>query len=271
MNAPTGAETLDLELIEHLPDMPTQQPAVLFVHGSCVGAWIWAETFLPYFKAHGFPAYALSLTGHGGSPGRERLNYLRLSDYTEDTDAAIRRIGQPLVLVGHSMGGAVVQNVIRTGGQALGIVLMASVPAHGLGLASTMMMLRDPELWQQLAIFNSLWAGSIDRDVLRRGLLSDRIDAAEFETRMAQTHFESPLVGMELATFPNFAAFPWQMPPTLILGGGDDRFLPVSEIQATASYYGTEAVILEEMSHTMMVDPDWQIAADTVIDWIGKL
>ncbi len=258
-----------LELISYLPDQPSQHPAVLFVHGSCVGAWVWEETFLPYFRDHGFPAHAVSLSGHGQSDGHDDIRTLSLRDYTRDVQNTIHRLGHPLVIVGHSMGGAVAQNVIRSGGDALALVLMASVPPHGLGIASANMMIRDPALWHQLAVFNGLQSGEIDLATLCRGLFSNRIPVELFREKMHRTLIESPLIGMELS-MPGFAPFPWQMPPVLVMGGSDDRFLPQVEIEATAAYFGTSPRIIDGMSHTLMLDPDWKIAADIIIDWIDK-
>lgn len=80
---------------------------LLFVHGAHVGAWCWEEHFLPWFASRGFPAYAVSLRGHGASGGRERLNRFGLADYACDLAATVAAIGRAPVLIGHSMGGMV--------------------------------------------------------------------------------------------------------------------------------------------------------------------
>jgi len=62
-----------LEILEHLPAGPTRKPPLLFVHGGYCDAWCWEPYFLPWFAARGYPSYALSLRGHGGSGGGSTL------------------------------------------------------------------------------------------------------------------------------------------------------------------------------------------------------
>ncbi|MFL6097117.1 MAG: alpha/beta fold hydrolase [Blastococcus sp.] len=49
----------------------------------------------------GYPAYGLSLRGHGGSSGRLRIS--RLGNYVDDVIAVATSLPAPPVLVGHSM------------------------------------------------------------------------------------------------------------------------------------------------------------------------
>jgi pimeloyl-ACP methyl ester carboxylesterase len=78
------------------------EPLVM-LHG---GAWCWQEylSLIPSL-ARTWRVFALDLRGNGRSgwaPGRYRLE-----DFTEDTVAFIRQLDKPVVLVGHSLGGAV--------------------------------------------------------------------------------------------------------------------------------------------------------------------
>src|SRR5215207_437635 len=77
-------DMVELEIIARRPERGRRGPRLLFVHGICVGAWIWDEHFLPFFAEAGFEAHAVSLRGHGGSGGRDRLSSWRLADYTDD-------------------------------------------------------------------------------------------------------------------------------------------------------------------------------------------
>ena len=129
------SRTPRLELLTHLPPAGPHRTPLLFVHGAYSGAWCWEEHFLPYFAARGHPAYALSLRGHGASAGRESLALASISDYVEDVAHAVRRFQTPPVLVGHSMGGLVVQRYLERH-DVPAAVLMASVPPTGLWLAS---------------------------------------------------------------------------------------------------------------------------------------
>ena len=88
-----------IELIERLPASPARTTPLLFVHGAWHAAWCWEQHFIPYFTAHGYRCFALSLRGHGRSDGHDRLRWTRARDYVDDLDETIRRLPEPPVLV----------------------------------------------------------------------------------------------------------------------------------------------------------------------------
>lgn len=241
---------------------------ILLVHGIFVGAWVWEAHFLPYLAAAGYDVHAVSLRGHGGSDGRERLHGLSLADYTADLNESAAALTRPVVAVGHSMGGAVVQNAIRTGADFAGAALMASVPPGGLMSANIAMMWSEPRLWRELSAMLASGPKSVDLGVLRAGLFSDRIDERTFERFAVRVGRESAVIGFELQGMRPFAPMPWQAPPMLVLGGSDDRFIREADLWATASWYGVKPTILPGMSHSVMLDPDWKAAADALLEWL---
>ncbi|WP_254545068.1 alpha/beta fold hydrolase [Halomarina pelagica] len=84
-------------------------PTVLYVHGSGGNRGVWVRQY--GWREHPGPAVALDLSGHGESedvttpPGPETLDA-----YADDAVAVAREVGAD-VLVGNSLGGAVVQRV----------------------------------------------------------------------------------------------------------------------------------------------------------------
>lgn len=244
---------------------------IVLVHGIFVGAWVWEPHFMPYLAEAGYNVHALSLSGHGESDGHERLQTLSLRDYRRDLIETASAIGRPVVAVGHSMGGAVVQSAVRAGAEFAGVTLMASVPPGGLMLANVAMMWQQPALWRELAKMFSSGLKSADMDVLREGLFSNRIDEREFAAFAARGGNEGTLIGFELQGLVPFAPAPWKAPPTLVMGGSEDRFVRLDDLRATASWYGTEAMILPGMSHVLMLDPAWKKAADGLLAWLETL
>ena len=100
---------------------------LLFVHGSSHAAWCWDEHFLPWFATEGFNAYAVSLRGHGKSEGSDRLRWTSVSDYVDDVRSVALRLPGAPVLIGHSLGGLVVQKYLERY-TASGAVLLAPSP-----------------------------------------------------------------------------------------------------------------------------------------------
>lgn len=103
---------------------------LLFVHGGCHAAWCWDEHFLDFFADNGFRAVALSLRGHGGSRLTKNLQSCSMSDYLDDLRWAADELGGQPVLVGHSVGGFLVQKYLESRGVPAG-VLLASTPPQG--------------------------------------------------------------------------------------------------------------------------------------------
>jgi len=264
---------MELELISRRPARPRpDSPRLLLVHGICVGAWVWEEHFMPWFADAGFEVHALSLRGHGASPGRDRLNDWRLADYTDDLRRTVAQLdGAPLVVIGHSLGGAVVQDWIRGGGHAAGIALLASVPPWGLAYSAWQMMLSSPDLFHQLTRLSFADAQVLDPDIMRRHLFSDDLLEADYARFARRVQGESRHVGIELQGWRPFAPMPWQAPPVFVLGGLDDRFIRPDAVRGTATYYGATPHMVPQLAHALMLDPHWKDAAQPLLDWILRL
>jgi pimeloyl-ACP methyl ester carboxylesterase len=77
----------------------------VLVHGAWHGAWCW-EKLTPLLEARGHRAVALDLPGHGAD--KTPLAQVTLDAYAERVRATIAAQPEPVVLVGHSMGGVVI-------------------------------------------------------------------------------------------------------------------------------------------------------------------
>jgi pimeloyl-ACP methyl ester carboxylesterase len=269
-----------LETLSRLPARPrATAPRVLLVHGICVGAWVWEEHFMPYLADAGFEVHALSLRGHGNSEGREGLDNWRLADYTDDLRRTVAALGSgsggPLIVVGHSLGGAVVQDWLRSGAQgadaAAGVALLASVPPWGLAYSAWQMWLSSPTLFQQMARMSTSEAAMLDPTVMREHLFSKDLPDADYARFARRVQGESRQVGLELQGWRPFAPMPWQAPPMFVLGGLDDRFIRPDAVRATATYYGVAPTLVPKLAHALMLEPRWEDAARPLRDWMLKL
>lgn len=108
----------------------TRPVPILFVHRAWHAAWCW-ENFLPYFSRQGYASCAVSLRGHGTSDGRDKIRWhSAVHGYVSDVEQVVHTLSNAPVLVGHSVGGYVVQKFLETH-TAPAAVLMASVPVSG--------------------------------------------------------------------------------------------------------------------------------------------
>ena len=261
---------IDLEILSRLPSATQSgRPRLLFVHGINVGAWIWDEHFLRFFADAGFESYAVSLRGHGESGGHDGISNWRLADYTADLDQAVRQLGEgPLVVIGHSLGGAVVQNWLRTCGKPLAAALLGSVPPWGLAHAAWQMWHQHPELFREVARMSLFGTKAADAKVLRDYLFSDDMSDAAITRFANRVQEESRRVAMELQGWMPVAPLPWRAPPMFVLGGMQDRLVPHGEVARTARYYGSQATLIDQLAHVMMLEPRWEQAANALLSWL---
>lgn len=258
-----------IEVLRRLPAGERHAVPLLFVHGSFTSASIWDEHFLPFFARQGFAAHALSLRGHGGSHGHDGLASWRLADYVDDLARVAERLDAPPVLIGHSMGGMVVQKYLeRPAHRAAAMVLMASVPPQGLWTSMLDMGLNNPLLMQQLAVTQTWGPRFAWQEVVRRALLSDDIPQADVDSYFRHFQGESHRVVFDLLAWDRLQLDPSALEmPVLVLGAEHDEFVTDGAVAATAEFYGSEARHLPT-AHAMMLDTRWQQVAEAVRDFV---
>jgi pimeloyl-ACP methyl ester carboxylesterase len=261
---------MQLELI-HAPAQGRARPVkLLFIHGICTGAWVWEWNFLPYFAGLGYESYALSLRGHGKSFGRDKVRRWSLADFADDVEWAVAQIGGPVVVIGHSLGGAVVQNFVRRGGKAAGAVLFCSVPPHGMLRAAMAMQAQDTLLAGELskALFQGMQAA--DLDVIEAGLFA-RPPAPELRKQLFERMDDiAEAASRQAMGWPPFAPLPWAMPKLFVIGGEADSFVPADDVRMTAMYYGLRAEIVKKGAHAIMMDVNWRDAAGPIAGWLSE-
>lgn len=260
---------MHLEIISRSAPNPNRRNPLLFVHGAFGGAWMWDEHFLTYFADNGYDAHALSLRGHGESKEAGYLHQIGLADYVDDLNEAVLRLGVTPVLIGHSLGGVVVQKWLKRF-EAPGAVLMGSGPPHGMLPSSIRMLLRSPTLVMQLALAQTFGPQVTTAETARKVLFSDCLPEETVGRHFARASAESLRVGLELA-WPDFPGPTWNREmPILVLGAENDFFVSPTMVQATAQVYGTQAEIFPEMAHAMMLEPGWRGVADHIHRWLQE-
>lgn len=254
-----------LEVLSCEPQQRKHATPLLFVHGAFTGAWVWAEHFLPWFAEQGFQAHALSLRGHGTSDGQERIDWFSVHDYVEDVAEVAADLETPPVLIGHSMGGFIVQKYLEHH-NAPAAVLMCSVPPQGLVVAQFSLLFEKPGMMVEI---NRLLGGSdVSLEVLREALFAQEIDDQSLRRyyRLMQPESQRAIWDMSVFGLPNPNAM--HRPPLLVQGAEKDRLIPAFLAQSTARTYGVPDRIFRGMGHGLMLERDWQHVAETTRDWL---
>ena len=240
---------------------------LLFVHGGYVGAWSWAEHFLAWFAARGFPVYALSLRGHGMSGGRERLHSFGLDHYAEDLAHAVQALPRPAALIGHSMGALVVQKHLAFA-PAPAAVLACPVPPFGLLPSALSLALFRPALWGEI---NALAAGrNTSREALIQALFAGPMEAERVERIFGRMQAESRRALMDMAWWGLPQLWRINRPQTLVLGAGRDALISPLLAESGARLLGAEYRLLEGLGHALMLDARWEHAAGALHGWLEQ-
>lgn len=103
-------------------------PATILVHGAGGDAWQYRQNFMPFLANKGARCVSLSLRSHGKSPKELARTF---DDYLEDVGEVMHASHSLPILVGHSMGGLVVQRYLENN-KAEKAVLLGAVPPAGL-------------------------------------------------------------------------------------------------------------------------------------------
>lgn len=260
--------TKRLEILARLPDSCDHPIPLLFIHGAYAAAWCWEEHFLPFFAEHGFASFAVSLSGHGGSPGREHLDAFSIADYVHDLDRAIEMLPGAPVLIGHSMGGMVAQKYLERA-EVPGVVLMCSVPPQGLWGAALGLAFSRPGLMSELN--RILGGGQVALDSLRQAMFAQPVEEEKLRRYYKRMQPESHRAIWDMTLFDLPAVHRVKRVPMLVLGAEHDALIPSSQVLLTARAYGTQAEILPGLGHGMMLERDWQLAAETILAWLLQL
>ncbi|MGB0682379.1 MAG: alpha/beta hydrolase [Magnetovibrionaceae bacterium] len=264
---PTGLEVL------HEPSRWSDgryRPPLVFLHGAFSGGWIWAENFMPWFAEAGYDCFAPSFRGHGKSSGIERLHEFGIDDYVEDALRVISALGDAPVLVGHSMGGYVVQKLLaRIDVEAY--CLMASVPPTGLmGPAITMAWFQPWLLWR----IGEIQHQGVDiarPETFREALFREDIPEELAATYMSRAQNESRRATLDM--YGPAVSDPWRLRvfPALVMGAQMDRLIAPMHVRQTAAIVGTTARLLPDLGHGMMLERDWESAAKVLLEFLEAL
>jgi len=226
---------------------------LLFLHGVGGGHAAWNRQ-VPYFAALGYRAHAWDQPGYGGTALVDPYDL-------EQVCGALQRLieslgGEPVVLVGHSMGGFVAQEAYARFPQLIrALVLGFTSPSFGGGSSEF-----------------------VDKFIAARiGPLDDGRSMAEVAARLMPTmrgsksqpegvaHAERVMGAIPpatyrkavqlLTTFDRRAQLPAITLPVLLVAGSEDRVAPANVMQRMAQKIpGAEFVLLEGCGHLGPMD-----------------
>lgn len=249
--------TEHLEILSALPETDTGRPPLLFLHGLGHGAWCYAEHWLGAAAAAGYPAYALSFRGHGGSGGHNHLRRTMMRGYIHDTLQAIAQMPSTPVIVAHSLGSLVAQRVLARYPARAG-VLLTPLPESGLRGSVVQGVRRHP--W---AFTRALAGGTLE---LRAEDLFAGLDVATATDYASRVGRESPWA--QYAMLLPGRAEPIRC-PMLVVGAEDDALVTPGDVERCAAETSAQMRWVPG-GHDVMLDSHWRLTLDIILDWVDQ-
>ena len=256
-----------LEVIEKGCVSEAHPVPLLFVHGVWHAAWCWDENFLSFFADKGYRAVALSFRGHGDSPTDKPLWRCSVADYVQDLSSVADTLPSSPVVIGHSMGGLVVQKYLESHAAPAG-VLMTSVPPQGNFGNALRWIRHHPWHFAKMTITGKALPYINPPQLARERFFSPHTPEEDVRKYAARLQEDSSRIGIDslLLRLPR----PKRVTtPMLVLGAEEDGAHTRSEIRATARAYGTKAEFFPDMGHNMMLEPGWASVAQCIDTWLG--
>jgi pimeloyl-ACP methyl ester carboxylesterase len=263
--------------------MATETP-VVFVHGLWLHHTSWSN-WLQMFRDAGYAPVAPPWPGEPATVEEARANPEPMAGYgvTEIADfytGVIQAMGTKPIVVGHSFGGVIAQNLLARGLASAGVAIDAApikgvlpLPFSSFRVAS--IALRNPA--------NRKRTVALTLDQFRYGFTNTRSaeESAELFERCTMPSPGRPLFQAAFANAnPNAATKVdtrrADRGPLLLTGGGKDHTVAPPITRATYRQYRrspavTELQMFPDRDHSLVINRDWRDVAGTVLEWLKKV
>lgn len=227
---------------------------LLLIHGAWGGAWEFEET-IAGLKRQGHQAYAVDLPGHGES--NEPISEVTMAAYVQRVVEAADAIDGKIVLVGHSLGGAIITQVAeRIPHKIERLVFVAAIlPRNGQTSMELMSSDEDGGLLPRLVFSDDESYATVDDETVKAVLLND----VEEPDRLAAflPHFR-----MKQATEPFMAAAQvtdeafGSVPKTYIRASRDKVLSPALQDRMISGWEIEQIITLESGHFPLMSIPE---------------
>lgn len=252
---------------------------ILLIHGAFAGGWVF-ERLVAELSAQGWRCHAPDLPFHeasfAGKPPHPELRNQGLVEYRRFLAAEIAKLPQKPVLIGHSLGGLLAQQLAAEGLARAAILLAPSPPAGIWPHSKTELETAFGLLWHT----RDLWRKAIQSDfrtAIRYSMdrlppALQRDSFARLVPESGRALFEAIYWWLDWHAASRVAAYRVQV-PLLVVVGSDDKVNSPGTCRAVARRYGRHATYrdIPEMSHFIFGEPREGEAIALLIDWLHSL
>jgi len=257
----------------------THSKTVVFITGAFVHHSCWDDWKI-YFESKGYQTIAppwphknaSAETLRNSHPNKE-IAANRLAALTDYYDNIVKQLPEKPILIGHSIGGLIVQLLLQRGSGIAGVAIH-SVPPQGI-ITFKLSFLKAG--WGPLGFFTSVrksflmsfsqwqyaFTNGMDTDSQKEAyykfaIPESKLIVRDTITKAAKVHFENPHA------------------PLLLTSGTDDHTIPSSLNYSNYKKYKksnsvTDYKEFKGRNHFVLGQPTWKEDADYILNWLGNL
>jgi pimeloyl-ACP methyl ester carboxylesterase len=263
--------------------LPNNHPPIVFIHGLWLHGESWHK-WLDFFHQNGYNAIAASWPGDGATTEATRQNPNAVAGYgvTEIANHVAKQLQQfqqQPILIGHSFGGVIAQNLL---GRNLAAAAIAIDPAPIKGvpelpfsaLKSAFPVLGNPcNFKRAVSLTEPQFRFSFTNAVSRQ-------EARELYELYAMPAPGRPLFQAATATFnPNsavkIAVANATRGPLLLIAGAKDNTVPPLLVKSALKLYRRSPAVTDfkeflGRGHSLTIDSGWREIAESCLEWLNS-
>ncbi|MFO0550512.1 MAG: alpha/beta hydrolase [Polyangiaceae bacterium] len=252
---------------------------VVFIHGMFVTPRCW-DGWIPHFRKAGYRPIAPAWPFHDGTAEELRARHpdsglggLTLSALVTHFEGILRGFSSPPILVGHSMGGLLVQLLLQRGLGSAGVAI-DSAPPNGVSVVSWSFLRSN---WPVVSPFVDKNAPVLlSKEQFAYAFVHDLPEEQQRAIYEAHVVPESRLVGR--GPLSDAAAIDFEKPhaPLLLVAGQSDKIIPASLNRKNYARYKdaksvTELKVFPNRTHNLIAQEGWTEIADYALGWLERL
>jgi pimeloyl-ACP methyl ester carboxylesterase len=258
---------------------------IVFIHGAWLTKLSW-ENFIPYFEQKGYTCVVPEWPYRDKSVEELRestlpeLAEIGVKELTDHFEAIIRAMPEPPILIGHSFGGLIVQQLLDRGIGSAGVALDAVAPEGILAvdwtvLKANMRVLSTWMGWDKVMTmsfpeFQYAFTNTFPEEQQRTYF--ERYVVPESGRLFFQVAFAA--LDPHHATRVNFKNN--DRAPLLLIAGENDHLVPAHVVQTNYEHHKESAARTDfhefaGRSHLLTAQAGWEEVAGFVANWLAEL
>lgn len=250
---------------------------IVLIHGMFMTPLCW-EKWIPYYESKGYRVVAPAWPGREQPVAVLRKNHpdpslakLKLGDVVEHMIRVIKSLDEKPVIIGHSMGGLVVQLLLQRDAALAGVAIDPAPPAGVFTTAWSFVKSNFPAI-NPFMLSQPVEMSFEHFQYAFVNTLSKAEQSAAYERYVVPESRGVPTSSLGTAGKVDFKK---ARPPLLITAGEKDHIIPASLNRSNYNkYQGTSITDFKEFvgrDHFVIGEKGWEEVADYSLAWLEKV